>query len=51
NENYDDGKIIFQERVEVLPGDDAESLQKKVLKLEHKFYAQVISEIERGKVL
>jgi formyltetrahydrofolate-dependent phosphoribosylglycinamide formyltransferase len=48
NENYDDGKIIFQERVEVSKDDDAESLQKKVLKLEHKYYAEVIRRIENS---
>jgi phosphoribosylglycinamide formyltransferase 1 len=46
NENYDEGKIIFQERVEVEPNDDASSLQKKVLRLEHKYYAEVIHKIE-----
>ncbi|MCX6166347.1 MAG: phosphoribosylglycinamide formyltransferase [Ignavibacteriae bacterium] len=48
NENYDEGKIIFQERVIVEPNDDAETLQKKVLRLEHKYYAEVISKIENG---
>jgi phosphoribosylglycinamide formyltransferase 1 len=51
NEKYDEGKIILQEKVEVLPDDDAETLQKRVLKLEHKYYAFVISEIEKGKEL
>jgi phosphoribosylglycinamide formyltransferase 1 len=51
NENYDEGKIIFQERVKVEPNDDAETLQKKVLKLEHKYYAEVIRKIENGKKL
>ena len=48
NENYDDGKIIFQKCVEVSENDDENSLQKKVLKLEHKYYAYVISQIEKG---
>lgn len=46
NENYDEGKIIFQKTVDVSPEDDAESLQKKVLKLEHKYYAEVIRKLE-----
>jgi phosphoribosylglycinamide formyltransferase 1 len=48
NEKYDDGKIIFQKSVEVAEDDTAETLQKKVLKLEHKYYAVVISMFERG---
>ena len=48
NENYDEGKIIFQKCVEVSEDDDEYSLQKKVLVLEHKYYSHVISEIEKG---
>ncbi len=46
NENYDEGEIILQEKVEVSPEDTPETLQKKVLKLEHKYYAEVIRRIE-----
>jgi phosphoribosylglycinamide formyltransferase 1 len=46
NENYDDGEIILQEKVEVAPDDTAETLQKKVLKLEHRCYAEAIRLIE-----
>jgi phosphoribosylglycinamide formyltransferase-1 len=48
NEKYDEGEIILQEKVAVSPDDTAETLQKKVLKLEHRFYAEVISKIENG---
>ena len=48
NENYDEGKIIFQKCIEVSDDDDEYSLQKKVLVLEHKYYSHVISEIEKG---
>lgn len=48
NEKYDEGKIILKEKVEVSTDDTAETLQKKVLKLEHKYYAFVISEIEKN---
>ena len=51
NENYDEGKIILQKKVEVSPDDTAETLQKKVLKLEHKYYAEVIRKIENGEKL
>ncbi len=42
NEVYDDGEILIQDTVTVEPEDTAESLQKKVLRLEHKHYASVI---------
>lgn len=48
NENYDEGEIILQEKVEVSPDDTPETLQKKVLKLEHKYYAEVIRRIENS---
>jgi len=48
NEIYDEGKIIFQRCVPVSNDDDEFSLQKKVLKLEHKSYAEVIKMIEDG---
>lgn len=46
NENYDEGKIIFQKCCEVKAGDDEYSLQKKVLKLEHNYYWKVIRSFE-----
>lgn len=48
NEKYDEGEIILQEKVAVSPDDTAETLQKKVLKSEHRCYAFVISEIEKN---
>lgn len=50
NEKYDEGKIIIQKKVEVTKDDDAESLQKKVLKLEHRYYAEVIRGIEKSEL-
>lgn len=49
-EDYDEGKIIFQKCCEVENDDDENSLQKKVLKLEHKYYSEVIKKFEEGKV-
>jgi len=50
NGEYDQGEIIAQRKVPVLAGDTAESLAKRVLKVEHEFYPQVIKElIERQK--
>lgn len=48
NEIYDEGKIIYQKCVSVSEDDDEFSLQKKVLKLEHKSYAEVIKMMEDG---
>jgi formyltetrahydrofolate-dependent phosphoribosylglycinamide formyltransferase len=50
NEDYDKGKIIFQKCVNVSERDDEFSLQKKILKLEHKYYSEIISKIESGKI-
>jgi len=44
NEKYDEGKIIFQARCEVLPEDTPDSIAKKVQALEHSHYPV---EIER----
>ena len=50
NEKYDEGKIIFQKCIPVSDDDDEFSLQKKVLKLEHRSYAEVIEMMEEGKI-
>jgi phosphoribosylglycinamide formyltransferase-1 len=50
NEIYDEGKIIFQKCVPVSDDDDEYSLQKKVLKLEHRCYAEVIKMMEDGEI-
>ena len=42
NEIYDNGKIIMQKKVPVLPGDDHDSLAKRVLQVEHEIYPQAI---------
>lgn len=46
NENYDEGKIILQKCCEVKPGDDEFTLQKRIQKMEHKYYPQVIRSFE-----
>jgi len=46
NENYDEGKIIFQKCCEVKNGDDEFTLQKRVLKMEHRYYPKVIKSFE-----
>lgn len=47
NKEYDKGRIIFQKCIEINSDDDEYSLQKRVLKYEHKYYPLIISEIEK----
>ena len=42
NDKLDSGKIILQEKVKVLKSDTGKSLEKKVLKIEHKIYPKAI---------
>ena len=42
NEKLDSGKIILQKRVKILKSDNVKSLEKKVLKIEHKIYPKAI---------
>lgn len=48
--NYDQGKIVAQRRVPVMPGDTPQTLQQRVLAIEHGIYADVIGEIVAGKL-
>ena len=45
NENYDEGKIIFQAKCEVFPEDTADDVAEKVHALEYKFFPTVIESI------
>ncbi len=45
NENYDEGAIIFQEKVAVSEKDTPDSIAEKVHKLEYEFFPKVIEEI------
>jgi phosphoribosylglycinamide formyltransferase 1 len=42
NENYDEGKVIFQAKCELLPSDSAEEVAQKVLVLEHQYFPEII---------
>ncbi len=44
NEQYDEGDIIFQARCKLLPSDDAETIARRVQKLEHEHFAPVIEQ-------
>lgn len=48
NEKYDEGKIIFQEKVPVTVNDTPSTIADKVHKLEHQFYPKIIAEILSG---
>ena len=45
NKKLDSGKIILQKRVKILKSDCEKSLQKKVLKIEHKIYSKAIEKL------
>ena len=45
NRYLDSGKIIFQKKVRINKKDNAKTIEKKVLKVEHKFYPKVIEKI------
>ena len=45
NEVYDDGEIIAQEKVPVLPDDTPESLASRVLSAEHRLYPKTIQKL------
>ena len=42
NDKLDSGKIILQKKVKILKSDCGKSLEKKVLKIEHKIYPKAI---------
>lgn len=44
NEKYDEGKILFQSKVNLSATDTPDIIAQKVLKLEHQYFAKVIEE-------
>ncbi|MBV6479739.1 MAG: Phosphoribosylglycinamide formyltransferase [Ignavibacteria bacterium] len=50
NEIYDEGRIIFQKCCNVTSNDDEFTLQKKIQKLEHKYYPDIIKKFEDRKI-
>jgi phosphoribosylglycinamide formyltransferase-1 len=49
-EEYDQGPIIAQSRIPVLPNDTAESLAARVLEVEHALYPETLARIARGEI-
>ena len=50
DEHYDNGPVLRQRKVPVLPDDTPETLQKRVLAEEHVIYAEVLADIVAGKI-
>lgn len=48
DEGTDTGEIIMQEKIAVLPSDTAETLQKRVLELEHVLLPKALSKVLRN---
>ncbi len=48
NEHYDEGKVIFQTKCMVSTIDTAEEVAQNVLKLEHKYFPQIIEKVVLG---
>ncbi len=51
DEHYDHGPVVKQRKVPVLPDDDAQTLQERVLKEEHVIYREVIADIAAGRIV
>lgn len=47
-EELDDGAVVAQAEVPILPGDDADTLAARVLAEEHKLYPQALAKLVRG---
>ena len=45
NKFLDSGKIIIQKKVRIKKNDNPKSIEKKVLKIEHKIYPRAICEV------
>jgi phosphoribosylglycinamide formyltransferase-1 len=47
-EHYDEGDVILQRSCPVEPGDTAEALAARVLKVEHELYVDAIRKVIHG---
>lgn len=50
NDEYDEGRILAQTAVAVLPEDTVETLAARVLKREHEFFVETLGKIARGEL-
>ena len=51
NGEYDQGRVIAQTEVPVIPGDTVESLAARVLVKEHEFFVETLVDLTEGKVI
>ncbi len=47
---YDHGRVLRQHRVPVLPGDTPQTLQQRVLAVEHTLFSEVVADIAGGRL-
>ena len=45
NENYDEGAIIFQKKIKVVPSDTPEDVAKKIHALEYRYFPEIIENV------
>ena len=50
DEEYDQGRVLAQEKVPVKTEDTPETLQKRVLAVEHRLYAATLVRIAAGEI-
>lgn len=50
NEEYDQGPIIFQHEVPVLPDDSLDALEARIHEAEHTYYPQVLQRLALGEI-
>jgi len=48
NQNYDEGEIILQKRIDIRDCKSPEEIAQKVLKIEHQIYTQAIKQLEEN---
>ncbi len=48
NENYDDGAILFQQKISLNPNETPESLATRIHELEYLFFPEVINKLVEG---
>lgn len=50
DDQYDTGAILAQRKVAIMPGDTAETLAARVLKVEHTFFVETVGQIIEGNI-
>ena len=50
NAGVDDGPLLAQTQVAILPGDDADSLAARVLIAEHQLYSRTLAAYVSGRI-